>query len=333
MVRRMIADFVDPSIVRFSASELPEKDRIAIWQDCYSRVAMKLDVQLPESTSFDYAFVGRKLPGLQLLSATLSPLRVSRTRELIADGNDDLALIINVSGLVSISARGEQVALSRGDAVLMSSTEPMISQRHLRGSSLSLVIPRSLLESIVVDVASRIMNRIPRDTGELKLLCAYASTIIHERLPASLKLRQALVSHLQDLVALTLGATRSAGKLARTRGLRATRLSAAKSYVVENSNRRDLSVNAVAAMVGVTARVLQRMFERDGTTFTEFLLRQRLNCALRMLAAAEPDRFIGQIGYEVGFNDLSYFHRAFKRRYGATPLEIRNHSPKFDGAD
>jgi len=33
---------------------------------------------------------------------------------------------------------------------------------------------------------------------------------------------------------------------------------------------------------------------------------------------------ISSIAYDVGFGDLSYFNRAFRRRYDATPSDIRN---------
>ena len=35
---------------------------------------------------------------------------------------------------------------------------------------------------------------------------------------------------------------------------------------------------------------------------------------------------IGAIAFAAGFGDLSYFHRVFRRRYGATPSEIRAES-------
>ncbi len=34
-------------------------------------------------------------------------------------------------------------------------------------------------------------------------------------------------------------------------------------------------------------------------------------------------RKIADIAAEAGFNDLSYFNRAFRRRYGATPSDLR----------
>jgi AraC-like DNA-binding protein len=37
-------------------------------------------------------------------------------------------------------------------------------------------------------------------------------------------------------------------------------------------------------------------------------------------------RAIGDIALDCGFGDISYFNRAFRRRYGASPSEIRNQS-------
>jgi AraC-like DNA-binding protein len=42
------------------------------------------------------------------------------------------------------------------------------------------------------------------------------------------------------------------------------------------------------------------------------------------------DRTIGSIAFDVGFGDLSYFNRSFRRRYGATPGEIRQLVLKAD---
>jgi AraC-like DNA-binding protein len=32
---------------------------------------------------------------------------------------------------------------------------------------------------------------------------------------------------------------------------------------------------------------------------------------------------VGAIAYDAGFGDLSYFNRSFKRRFGATPRDVR----------
>jgi AraC-like DNA-binding protein len=65
------------------------------------------------------------------------------------------------------------------------------------------------------------------------------------------------------------------------------------------------------------------LFESDGTTFSRFLLDQRLARAHRMLSnPVLAERTISTIAYEAGFGDLSHFNRAFRRRYGAAPSDV-----------
>jgi AraC-like DNA-binding protein len=71
------------------------------------------------------------------------------------------------------------------------------------------------------------------------------------------------------------------------------------------------------------------LFEADGTTFSAFVLGQRLTRAYRMLCDSQfSDRPVGVIAYDVGFGDLSYFNRCFRRQYGVTPTEIKEASAK-----
>jgi len=69
---------------------------------------------------------------------------------------------------------------------------------------------------------------------------------------------------------------------------------------------------------------VQALFESDGTTFSQFLLGERLARVYRMLHdPLQAPRSVSAIAYEAGFGDLSHFNRAFRRRYGATPSDVR----------
>jgi AraC-like DNA-binding protein len=141
--------------------------------------------------------------------------------------------------------------------------------------------------------------------------------------------RHRVATHVHDLAALTLGATLEAADVATNRGVAAARLRAAKIYTIENISSREISVGGVALHLGVTQRYLQRLFELDGTTFSAFLLGQRLARAHRILCEPQSmQRQISAIAYEVGFGDLSYFNRCFRRLYGATPKDIREAAGK-----
>jgi AraC-like DNA-binding protein len=62
-------------------------------------------------------------------------------------------------------------------------------------------------------------------------------------------------------------------------------------------------------------------------TFTEFLLDRRLARAHRMLSDPRfAERSITSIAFDVGFGDLSYFDRAFRRRFGETPSDVRENA-------
>ena len=141
---------------------------------------------------------------------------------------------------------------------------------------------------------------------------------------ATPELQQTAANHVVDLIALTLGATRDAAHLAEGRGARAARLQSIKNDILGNLNDERLSVHTVAARHKVTPRYVQRLFEEAGATFTEYVLGQRLARAHRLLTdPRRTERTLTAIAFEVGFSDLSYFNRAFRRRFGATPSDLR----------
>jgi AraC-like DNA-binding protein len=319
------------STVRFSTADLPEKDRVAMWRDQCCRMSMKLDIEPINDAPLECAVLIRALPGVQMMSTAMSPTRITRTREFLADGNGDLIFIINQSGSVNAQSRGRDIVLREGDAVLMSTGDAKVFDRPVHGGSLSFRIPRSILSAIVADVDDVVMQLIPQKSEALKLLAGYAAPLFHDIALATPEFRRTAVNHLHDLVGLALGSAHDFTGLGNGRGVPAARLRMAKAYIIENSNRRDLSVGGVAAHLGLTPRNLQRLFESEGTTFSEFLLSQRLSRAHRMLT--EPrlaQSAVGAIAYDAGFGDLSYFNRSFKRRYGSTPRDIRNQGDRSE---
>ena len=82
-------------------------------------------------------------------------------------------------------------------------------------------------------------------------------------------------------------------------------------------------MHSVAARHSVSVRYVQKLFEESGCTFTQYVIEQRLTAAYRAFAERPPIP-INAIVYELGFNDLSNFNRAFRRRFGCTPSDVRH---------
>jgi AraC-like DNA-binding protein len=77
---------------------------------------------------------------------------------------------------------------------------------------------------------------------------------------------------------------------------------------------------------------IRKLFNDEGTSFSEYVMTRRLMRAHRMLTDRRwAGVGIASIAYDAGFGDLSYFNRAFRRCYGATPSEVRKEIQLVDG--
>jgi AraC-like DNA-binding protein len=311
-------------IIELSTDNLPESDRIAMWREHYGNIMLRVDLEPAKDASFQAWMTSLALPGLQIIEASSSPAKFSRTGEYLADGNEDAVLVMNRAGSAIVSSGGRELSLQPNETILLSGNEPTSFHRTSMGQSFTLRVPRTMLASTVLNTDDAVMRMIPQNGGALGLLSRYTHWLFDAGVAMDSQLLNLSVTHVHDLLALTIGPATGFEETARTRGLRAARLRMAKAYIIENSHRRDLTVGSVAAQLCVTPRYVQRMFEADGTTFSEFLVGQRLARAHRLLC--EPHSIhaaISTIAYDAGFGDLSYFNRRFRRLYGLTPRDVR----------
>lgn len=269
-------------------------------------------------------FTIRSFPGLGLLSGAVHGVRHEHKRRDSGDGNDDFSLHINLSGHSMVESRRGETTLREGDAMLLSySASRMISRPGLVDHHI-LRLPRASLAPLVRDIDDAVLRPIARGTGALSLLTHYVGAIFEDPVLDAPEMRQAIAGQICDLVALTLGATRDARAVAEGRGVRAARLQAIRADIEDNLTDGGLSATGVARRLGISDSYIRKLFDSEGTSFSEYVLARRLLRARRMLTDPRwGDRTIATIAFETGFGDLSYFNRTFKRRYGATPSDIR----------
>jgi len=313
------------STLNVSTNDVPENERLALLREFYRCGVVKAEVAPNEGQPLEATFNCYAVPEAQMMTGNLSGARLIRTKELVVDGDDSLALVVVRSGAIGISARGRELLLGPGEAVLASAEDTVVLERHLAGDCFSLRVPRRILAPMIMDVDDAVMRIIRDRPSEIRVLVDYATSLVRENGFARPALRELGVGHLHDLLALVLGPTDDARECAGRGGAKAARLRKAKFMIVNNCWRHDLSVAGVAQELGVTPRYLQRLFEADGRTFSSFLIEQRLKRAHRMLREPEfAERPVSSIAYDVGFGDLSYFNRSFRRAYGATPSDVRS---------
>ena len=83
-----------------------------------------------------------------------------------------------------------------------------------------------------------------------------------------------------------------------------------------------ITIADAATEVGISQSHFMKYFKNTmGTSFIDYLNEYRLTMASRLLQSS--DSSILAISEEVGYDNLSYFNRTFKKRYGMTPSAYR----------
>jgi AraC-like DNA-binding protein len=307
---------------RFSTGAFAVRERLSALREVFGRTVCGLDIEPLDPASFASDATVCQLPGLGVLFASSGAMALAHTRQLIVDG--DLSFMAAPTCRYRATQLGRTVELEPGAGVLMTNAE--VGSMNLAASShfVTFRVPRDAMTPLVRNVEAAVTRRIPAENAALKLLVEYLEDARATGALTTPALQQLVVTHIHDLLALALGATRDAAELAYGRGMRAARLHAAKTFVRRQLGRHDLSVRSVAARLGVTPRYVHMLFETEGVSFTEFMIDQRLERADLMLRDPRlSQRTISAIAFEAGFSDLSHFNRAFRRHFGKTPSQAR----------
>jgi AraC-like DNA-binding protein len=317
----MTAEANRGALVRLSTNDLPKRERLSFWREVFGRQICRVDIEPQSDDPMAAEAALLALPGFRAMwSLNATPARWTRTPALLADGDDNFALLMALGGATGWTQRGRDVEVQPGEGVGILHHEPG-EMRFRRQRYVSVVVPRTALSERVRDLDSAAARLIPRGNEALRLLRLYLSSLRKTANIADPALGKLVATHVYDLMALAVGATRDGQAAASERGVRAARLAVIKADFAANPT---LSLSAIAARQRITPRYAQMLFKEEGTRFTAYALEQRLVNARRMLTSPSHARWtIGAVASEAGFNDLAYFNRTFRRRYGATPSNVR----------
>lgn len=95
-------------------------------------------------------------------------------------------------------------------------------------------------------------------------------------------------------------------------------------YMQEHFCDSDLDIEAVCSAYFISVSSLQRAFAKYfGVSPGQYLIGLRMNRALELLR--DDTHSVKQIAFLCGFSDEKYFSRAFKKRYGTPPSQLKNH--------
>jgi len=169
--------------------------------------------------------IKRTLPGLAVVSATLSGLRHAiRPKGAVASCEDDLLLGVNVRGCSVARQRDRDLMLRDGDAFFAARDVTEITIiRPTPVRFIGIRVPREPVAMLLGRLDDTLVHLVPHRTEALTLLVSYARAITHALPLATPELQRIAVTHIHDLIAATTGATRDGRAIAEGRGIAAAR--------------------------------------------------------------------------------------------------------------
>lgn len=301
-----------------SSGDLPAGDRMALLRDLYARSLIGCELEPLGDGELDIEVDSLLLDGCGTGRGAYSPMIADRSGLLVEPGSDHILIALS-SGRVDVSSAGSEVLKldCRSFAVIPMDRDATMTYVEAQEAR-SVWIRRGLLEA----VAPRLdldRARVEEARGPaLRLLFAYAAAL-RESETLDPELEALAVRQIAELGAAVL----STGP-AMAVDTRLARLAAVRRDMSRNFRDPSLTIGRLAERHGISPRYLHMLFEREGDTAAGALQQLRLDDAhARLRDPRRRNERIASIAFDAGFAELSAFNRAFRRRFGGTPSEIR----------
>jgi AraC-like DNA-binding protein len=247
---------------------------------------------------------------------------VRREMRQVIETNDDRYCLARNSGerASTFIHRRREFTLRPGSIVLLKLDEPFFAADGTSRKRFTNVhLPLTTLRAMVPDVETLVGCELAPG-GTLSLAMDYSNMVL--RHPEAIDEAGMLIAnHLLDLAALGLGARGDQAEVSERGGLRAVRLKQVTNILQQRFAEPDFSAQKLAAAAGLSERYVNELLFEAGASFTTRLNELRMRKAADLLARGKGR--ISDIAFECGFNDLSYFNRCFRRRFGLTPTAAR----------
>jgi len=319
---------------RFSTDDTPEADRLAVWREVLGRVHLRMDLAPLGDAPVRSRLEKHTWSSVSICFGDTEAVSVSRTPELLADGNTDFRLLtVRGSPFQFIADGVTEDMYDRDAALLFNGAAGTI--RYLGPHRVtSIRIRHDSLVTAMPGLETRAIRRVqPTAWPLLRLLTDYTELLRGAGPSANAAICQRIALHLIHLVALALDPSESTRERTGP-ALRDARLATIRADVLANLSQRRLSAKTIAQRHGLSDRSVHLLFEETGQSFGQFVLEHRLQRAAALLADPAHDRMrISEIALSVGFAEHSTFNRAFRRRFGDTPRGVRVNGPRAVAAE
>lgn len=295
--------------------------------------AMTVDIceVIPRTAEDDFhvTTVTRMTRNALLIDTRATDQDYDRTPAHVARGiMDHFQITLCVEGEMQFSSGRREVTLRPGDIVLIDMAQPNRTALRAAGGRthlMTIVLQRAMLAPRLAHPDAATATLLPSDHPHARLLASHYGALALSSEPGTdtgTGHAEATVEAIADLVAAAAGGTAEivAGLERAERHLYLTMI---KRRIANNLETDALTSEELCRHFQISRATLYRLFEAEGG-LAHYVREQRLNLAFRRLISpsAQDGRLI-ELAVEMRFSSDSTFIRAFRRKFGLTPGELR----------
>jgi AraC family transcriptional activator of tynA and feaB len=303
----------------FSTASLAPLEGARRWQD-YMAAAYN-DLDITPAHSWHSGTIREIMVGsIGVSCVAVGAQKVVRRRGVVPAGEEDYLIVIPVQGALSVRQGRHANTIEPGDACILNAADHYEGWMPDASSNVALKLPAHLLRARL---------------GPLEDVCGRAHVADPEMIPIVRRFAADLfsitttktVGRLEDacldLLSVMLDGEHSGGAThASTTSDRLAR--DLQGFIKRHLGDPALAISAVAAALGVSTRLIQKVLQHAGTTFGEMLMAARLERAGQLLQdRARSGLSVGQIAFACGFVSQAHFSARFRQKFGASPSTVR----------
>lgn len=248
-----------------------------------------------------------------------------RTPAHVARGAmDHFQITLCVEGEMRFSSGRREVTMGPGAICLIDMAQP--NRTVLRGGGsrarlMAIILQRAMLAPRLAHPDSATATLLPSNHPHTRLLASHYAALTLPPEPEAGS-AEATIDAIADIVAAAAGGTADIAAGVE-RAERHLYLAMIKRRIADNLETDALTADELCRHFQISRATLYRLFEADGG-LSHYVREQRLNLAFRQLISpsAEDTRLI-DLAVGMRFSSDSTFIRAFRRKFGLTPGELR----------
>lgn len=303
---------------QFTTESYPVHQRLQVWREALSACRLRPVLQHGHVPLYGTLSDGLTRDGLEMTRIASTP----QTLTHLQDDADRVWLTLHQSGQALWHQQsGDLLQLEAGDIYFSLAQGTTQVDFHSDFRQFRVSLPADTLRSRRTLMGSVLSGHVSGQSGMGKLLAGTLAALADSFDSLSDDDFALFEGSLSELIASNLSAPAEESALRHTQAATLRRVC---QYIDSSLSDPELSITAIAAHERISERLIQKLFEGLGLSFTTYLRQRRLErCKADLSNRQYGHLSISDICFRWGFNDAAHFSHSFRDRYQMSPRQFR----------